>query len=123
VITIRALLLKNKKDSNKEENDKKYTQKNINTNNNNTNKYKEDDDTEKFTQRRTLWLIATIVLAIVGIVVFYFTENMKLPMRMVDNWTIVNAIILIVELIAVFLVFKQTKTENQEDKQKQTNHP
>jgi hypothetical protein len=45
---------------------------------------------------------------------------MSLPMGWVDKWTIVNAIILVVEIIAVMFVFHNKKVyTNKTDK----NHP
>jgi uncharacterized repeat protein (TIGR02543 family) len=87
----------------------------------NTNATKQNDkqDSEKQQrQHRTLWLITTIAMGIVGVVVFLLTEDMRLPMVMVDKWTVVNVIVFIVELIAMVFVFKrkddsekQAKTE------------
>ncbi|MCL2642668.1 MAG: hypothetical protein FWD52_04045, partial [Candidatus Bathyarchaeota archaeon] len=40
---------------------------------------------------------------------FLLTEDMSRPMALVDKWTIVNAIVFIVEIIAVVLVFRHNK--------------
>ena len=52
-------------------------------------------------------------MGIVGIVVFLLTEDMSRPMALVDNWTIVNVIILIVELIAIVLAFKHNDNKDE----------
>ncbi|MCL2172495.1 MAG: InlB B-repeat-containing protein [Candidatus Bathyarchaeota archaeon] len=82
----------------------------------NDNNSKEDNETyemERQRQRRLFWFLLNVVMGIVGIIVFILTEDMSRPMVLVDKWTIVNAIIFIVELIAIALTFKRknkTKT-------------
>jgi hypothetical protein len=67
---------------------------------------------EKKQKRLTLWLLTTIVLSIVSVVVFLLTEDMSLPMRLVDKWTIINAILFIVEIIVIVLHTRTQKTTN-----------
>ncbi|MDR0470616.1 MAG: hypothetical protein LBH79_02675 [Nitrososphaerota archaeon] len=50
-------------------------------------------------------------MGIAGITVFLLTEDLSRTMGLVDNWTIVNVIILVVEIIAATLVFKYTKNQ------------
>ena len=52
-------------------------------------------------------------MSILGIVVFLLTEDMSRPMALVDNWTIVNVIIFIVELIAIVLTFKHKDNKDE----------
>jgi pheromone shutdown protein TraB len=87
IVTVRALLLKKKEDNTKEA---------------------KADKEEKSVQRKT-WLLATITLAIIGIVVFLLTENTKLPMTLLDKWTRVNAVIFTLEIIAIIFTFKRKK--------------
>ncbi|MCL1970703.1 MAG: DUF5979 domain-containing protein [Candidatus Bathyarchaeota archaeon] len=58
-------------------------------------------------QHRKLWLITTLAMGIAGIIVFFLTEDMKLPMILIDKWSIVNAVILLVEIIAIAFTFKR----------------
>ncbi|MCL2149493.1 MAG: hypothetical protein FWH51_00975 [Dehalococcoidia bacterium] len=60
---------------------------------------------------RLIWIAISVVLAIIGFVVFFLTEDMSLPMRFVDIWTIVNAVILIIGIISVMLVFKHEEND------------
>ncbi|MCL2281293.1 MAG: hypothetical protein FWC25_01350, partial [Dehalococcoidia bacterium] len=60
-----------------------------------------------------LWLAATVIAGIVGIIVFILTENMNNPMTLVDWWTILNFIILIIGLLGVCFTFN---TENKTSK-------
>jgi uncharacterized repeat protein (TIGR02543 family) len=124
VLVIFALLWRNKKQKEEQEQQTKqgkakgqqYTT---------TTKYGANNETEqqkqqKRKQRRTLLLLASVVLGIVGIVVFFLTEDMSRVMAWVDKWTIVNAIILIVEIIAAIFTFKTKKEEkenNDDDKE------
>jgi len=54
-----------------------------------------------------LWLLITVIAGIVGVIDFFVTENMSLPMRMVDWWTIVNAVILVLGVVGAMLAFKR----------------
>jgi heme exporter protein D len=79
---------------------------------NNQNQTTAEQDVEaKQKKHRDLWMILSAVLAIVGIVVFFLTEDWSLPRQWVDRWTIVNIIIFIIELIAIALTFKHTKNK------------
>ncbi|MDR2700581.1 MAG: hypothetical protein LBC12_07290 [Nitrososphaerota archaeon] len=51
----------------------------------------------------------SLLLAIVGVVVFLLTEDMSLSMCIVDKWAIANVAILIVEIMAILFVFKAVK--------------
>ena len=55
------------------------------------------------------WLILTVILAIIGIVVFIRTEDMRLTMAIVDVWTIANASIFLLGLLSMRLTFKKGK--------------
>jgi H+/gluconate symporter-like permease len=114
LMTVRALLLKKKEDK-QEDSPKNANAKNVGGAGYSV-QYGDSGD-KKFTQRRTRWLIATIVLAIVGIVVFLVTEDMSLPRGWVDRWTIVNVIILVAGIITALFVFHNKKTtSNNTDK-------
>jgi pilin isopeptide linkage protein len=46
------------------------------------------------------WLIFCLVFAVASVIVFILTEDMRLPMIWVDKWTIVNAVLLALGIIA-----------------------
>jgi hypothetical protein len=53
------------------------------------------------------------VLAVVGVVVFLLTEDLSLPFGWVtDKWTILNAVILAIEIVAIWLCLKTAKTNS-----------
>jgi len=63
-------------------------------------------------QCRFLWFLLSVIMGVVGIIVFILTEDMTRPMVLVDKWTIVNVLIFIVEIIAITLTFKRKKNNN-----------
>jgi uncharacterized protein YpmB len=77
----------------------------------------DDEEHQKRKQRRTLMLLAAVVLGIVGVVVFFLTEDISRVMAWVDKWTIVNAIILLVEILAAIFTFKSKKEEDKVDEE------
>ena len=56
--------------------------------------------------RRIGFLIITIPIGIAGAIVFYLTENMRNLVVFVDSWTILSAVILVVEIIMFNLARK-----------------
>jgi undecaprenyl pyrophosphate phosphatase UppP len=78
-----------------------------------------EECTEEQKKRLTLWLLVSVALGIAGVIVFLLTEDLSRTMALVDRWTIVNAVILAVEIIAIALHKKTQKTTNkQENKQR-----
>jgi hypothetical protein len=71
-----------------------------------------EDDKEQELNRHGIWRIASIVPAIAAIVAFILTEDMTLRMVMVDKWTILMAIIALVQVAIIFLAKK--KVDDQE---------
>jgi Ca2+/Na+ antiporter len=112
LVAIWVLLLKRKEDAKVEQN-----KANAKTGGNNMGRSGQNSDSvdEKFVQRGALWLIVTVVLAIISVVVFLLTENTKLPMGWVDKWTVVNAVILIVEIITIYICLKTVKQTQQKE--------
>ncbi|MDR2719875.1 MAG: hypothetical protein LBC03_03620, partial [Nitrososphaerota archaeon] len=86
ILTITAVMLQKKTETNK-------TQKNTTQPNN---------------QNKTVWLTLTTALSIA---IFLLTQNMHGNMTMTDNWTILNAIILTVQIITIALTFKSKKPQ------------
>jgi len=122
VVFVRAMLLK-KKDDREEGKQKNTNTKTVGGAGYGGKNGKGSVSDEKYTQRRHLWLITALILAVAGLVVFLLTEDMSLPMGWVDKWTIANTIILIAEIIAIIFVFKtvkQTKTINTTSTDKNT---
>ena len=97
------LLLSKSKNEEKLENDKTYS-------------YDEQEDYQE--EKRSLFIRSlALLLAIISIIVFFLTEDMSLPMVIIDNWTIYMLCFVIVQLI-VFILGRRWKEVEQEEKQK-----
>jgi uncharacterized repeat protein (TIGR02543 family) len=69
-----------------------------------------DAESQKRRRRDMLWLVLAVVLAVISVVVFLLTEDLSLPFGwIVDRWTIVNTVILVVEGVAIWLCLRATK--------------
>lgn len=66
----------------------------------------EDDNEEKNSKHKTVNKFVGVIIGLVSILVFLSTENMSLPMVMVDKWTICMVIILLVNLINNYFIIK-----------------
>jgi len=60
-------------------------------------------------QRNLVWLLITVIAAVVGIGFFFYTENMSNPVTFLDKWTIASAIIFVMGIIAAWLSIGQVK--------------
>lgn len=56
---------------------------------------------------RSLWFIVASAAGVVGIVLFFLTENFKLNMVLADQWTFVNAILFIVTIVSMILFLRK----------------
>jgi uncharacterized repeat protein (TIGR02543 family) len=67
-------------------------------------------------RKRAAWLIASSILAVISLVLFLLTQDTRMPMTWLDQWTIVFAIILILELVSIKFVFPgKGKSKNDPD--------
>jgi uncharacterized protein YpmB len=114
IIVVIAALIQKKKKQKKNTAEQERAQKAKQKNTQNYPTTEQDNETKEKEQkkRRDLWLLASIILGIAGIVVFVLTENWSLPMAWVDRWTIVNAIIFVAQIITIVFIFKHVKKEN-----------
>ena len=62
---------------------------------------------------RLFWFLLSVIMGIMGIIVFILTEDVTRPMALVDRWTILNVIIFVIELIAIVLTFKHKNNKDQ----------
>jgi uncharacterized repeat protein (TIGR02543 family) len=76
-------------------------------------------EVKKAKQRRLFWYLLSVIMGVVGVIVFLLTEDMSRTMALVDWWTIVNAVIFIVEVIAIVLIFKREKKKQDNDAEQQ----
>lgn len=65
----------------------------------------EEDDEETSTRHRR-WKVVAGIDAVIAVVVFIFTENITLPMQLVDKWTILMVVFLLVSVISTYFARK-----------------
>ncbi|MEA5050887.1 MAG: MBG domain-containing protein, partial [Oscillospiraceae bacterium] len=79
-------------------------------------KAKKDEDKDD-TKRKGGWRLSSLVPTVGAIVAFILTENMKNPMVFTDKWTLLMAVIAIIQVVVAFLSKKSNKDDD-EDKGK-----
>ena len=65
--------------------------------------------------KKGFWRVASLIPAIAAVIAFVLTENMKLPMIMVDRWTLLMAVIAVLQLIVTVMSKKQKESQDEED--------
>ena len=66
---------------------------------------------EEARSKRMVWRIVTLVAGILAIILFFLTEDMTLPMGLVDYWTIAHVIIFILQIVFMVLATKRKREE------------
>ena len=77
----------------------------------------EDEETGEETEikRKGLIRLLSLIPAIAAIIIFILTEDMTLPMQLVDKWTLLMVVILIIQIIvAIFAKKKKDEEEGDE---------
>jgi uncharacterized repeat protein (TIGR02543 family) len=69
-------------------------------------------------QKRFIWRVLSIVLAIFAFIFFFLTEDIHLIMILVDWWTIVHAIILLVQGVFTIIAIRRKTKEDDEGQQR-----
>lgn len=59
--------------------------------------------------------IYSILIGIISIIVFILTEDMTLPMILIDKWTILMAVFTIIEIINIFIIRYKSKEEDEDE--------
>lgn len=78
--------------------------------------YYDSEVEEKEPKRGYLWRTICMIAGLGGVVLFFVTQNLRLPMGLVDKWTPVMAGLLVVQAITVFAaryVAKNTALEEE----------
>jgi len=62
------------------------------------------------------WRLASVVIAIIAVVLFFLTEDFRLPMIWTDKWTIPMAVILLAQIVDTVIVAykKKDRSEGEE---------
>ena len=64
---------------------------------------------------KSFWRVASLIPAVAAVIAFVLTENMKLPMIMVDRWTLLMAVIAVLQLIVAVMSKKQKESQDEEN--------
>jgi len=75
-----------------------------------------DVDEEGKKRNRLFFVIATPVLAVIAIILFILTENMRLPMIMTDRWTVAHIILFAVAVISYIFAFRTRRDNDNDDR-------
>lgn len=66
-----------------------------------TSAMRNDEEQSKGYKRRKWLRVASTITAVVSVIAFFLTEDITLPMVLVDKWTLLMAAFLIVQVIFV----------------------
>ena len=75
----------------------------------------DEEEEEQKTKRKGLLRILTLVPAILAVIVFIFTEDMRLPMTFIDGWTPLMIAIALVEVFMGILCKKEKNKDEEND--------
>ena len=78
-----------------------------------------NEDTEEEDKKRKKSKLLGIIPAVVAVITFLLTEDMRNPMVFVDKWTILMAIYAVAELLLAY--FTRNKKDEEKEEEEQTN--
>ena len=73
----------------------------------NTGKEEERDQDKDKVKRKGFFRLVAVIVAIVSVVVFILTEDMRLPMVLIDRWTLLMAIIALIQVVVALISKKK----------------
>ena len=74
----------------------------------------EEDEKERKLKKKGIIRIVSLPIAIISLIAFFLTENIWLPTRLVDQYTLMMAVIAVIQTIMVVLSRKEEVTEEEE---------
>lgn len=115
ILAIVLLLSKHKKDNDDEEEDEEYAYQYQTSD--------EEEEPEQLTRKRR-WKVAGTLVAIVSIILFILTEDIRQPMRLVDKWTIIMVILMLLNIVTLYFGRKwhEPDEEDEEEEKKAYHH-
>lgn len=66
-----------------------------------------------FAGYQTIWRLLSLIPAIGGVVAFFLTEDMSLPMAFVDSWTLLMVIIAVVQVVIAIMAMKDKEDDEE----------
>jgi uncharacterized repeat protein (TIGR02543 family) len=76
-------------------------------------KGKDEGETARTEERGFAWPLISAIAAIVGIVFFFLTEDVSLPMAAADEWTVISILIFVVAIVAAVLAVRRNRAAEQ----------
>ena len=70
---------------------------------------------EKDIKKKGLLRVLDIIPAVAAVITFILTEDMSLPMQMVDKWTLLMVVILIVDIVGALFTKKKVKDADSDE--------
>lgn len=79
-----------------------------------TSAMRNDEEQSKGYKRRKWLRVASTITAVVSVIAFFLTEDITLPMVLIDKWTLLMAAFLIVQVIFVLFGRKWKELDENE---------
>ena len=111
VLAVVALLAKHAKDEDEDDEDKDDQ---VVANEN-------EDDAENESTRHRRWKVIATIDAILAVVVFILTENISLPMVLVDKWTLLMVLFGLISIVSTYFARKWHEEDEDEDEESSQN--
>lgn len=86
-------------------------------------KQQEENEPEDSIKRKGLWRLLSALPGLGSIIVFLLTENMKNPMVFTDHWTLLMAIIAVVQVAVIVMATKKHEQDDSNDAAKNAGDP
>lgn len=74
----------------------------------------EEDEKERKLKKKGIIRIISLPVAIISMIAFFLTENIWLPTQLVDQYTLMMAVIAVIQTIVVVLSRKEEEVEEEE---------
>jgi len=79
------------------------------------NEEEETEEDEKQKRSRLLMVLAIPLTAVLAVVLFILTQDMRLPMVMIDIWTLAHAILFAAGLLGYIFAYKNVKEDDEDE--------
>ena len=79
------------------------------------NMYKEEDEDDNRGKKMLAAKIAGALAGVAAPITFFLTEDMSLPMAMIDKWTVLMVAMLAVQVVAAVFNKKAAETEDDQE--------
>lgn len=81
----------------------------------------EEEDEKQKVKKRLFFRVLSVLWAIITIIVFILTEDMTLPMAIMDKWTLLMFILFVLQILWMFFSRKKRVDKDEEDEEDEEN--